>query len=296
MAGDSSPAPGGMDAGVNPTPAADDAAVSLPPVPPAPEETHAAEVVAAEAGGARVEAAPELLIDPVISREKFAREVAEYRRMEREYLSRGWLLLRAEFPEVVVAFAAPHLNPHVVLFAVCIDFTNYDLWPPSVRFVNPFSFALLRGQDLLARFPQRRPRRREPTPSPVNQLAESPTAQHGAEPHARPPGDPNDTPATQPEPLGAVFETAFLVQAMADERPFLCIAGVREYHEHPFHTNDPWLAHRGTGAGRLLHLLNVLHQHGVVPVDSLHFQLTQVQFQFAGYTFKANAIPEGPPA
>lgn len=30
-------------------------------------------------------------------------------------------------------------------------------------------------------------------------------------------------------------------------RPFLCMQGIREYHEHPDHTNDDWLAHRDEG-------------------------------------------------
>lgn len=29
-------------------------------------------------------------------------------------------------------------------------------------------------------------------------------------------------------------------------RPFLCMRGIREYHEHPQHTGDDWLLHRNT--------------------------------------------------
>lgn len=32
------------------------------------------------------------------------------------------------------------------------------------------------------------------------------------------------------------------------KRPFLCMQGIREYHEHPDHTNDDWLTHRDPGA------------------------------------------------
>lgn len=32
------------------------------------------------------------------------------------------------------------------------------------------------------------------------------------------------------------------------KRPFLCMQGIREYHEHPDHTNDDWLLHRDQGA------------------------------------------------
>ncbi len=31
-------------------------------------------------------------------------------------------------------------------------------------------------------------------------------------------------------------------------RPFLCMQGIREYHQHPDHTNDDWLSHRHEGA------------------------------------------------
>ena len=34
-------------------------------------------------------------------------------------------------------------------------------------------------------------------------------------------------------------------------RPFLCLPGVREYHDHPQHSGDDWLLHRGRDAGRL---------------------------------------------
>ncbi len=32
------------------------------------------------------------------------------------------------------------------------------------------------------------------------------------------------------------------------KRLFLCMQGIREYHEHPDHTNDEWLLHRDQGA------------------------------------------------
>ena len=31
--------------------------------------------------------------------------------------------------------------------------------------------------------------------------------------------------------------------------PFLCVAGIREYHNHPQHTGDSWLLHRPLGEG-----------------------------------------------
>lgn len=37
----------------------------------------------------------------------------------------------------------------------------------------------------------------------------------------------------------------------ATGRPFLCLPGIREYHSHPQHTGDDWLAHRAAGEGSL---------------------------------------------
>ena len=34
-------------------------------------------------------------------------------------------------------------------------------------------------------------------------------------------------------------------------RPFFCVPGVRQYHEHPQHSGDSWLLHRHAGEGSL---------------------------------------------
>jgi len=51
-----------------------------------------------------------------------------------------------------------------------------------------------------------------------------------------------------------------------DEIPFLCLPGVREYHEHPGHSGDPWELHRLTGAGSLVRLVEVVRTYAVEPV------------------------------
>ena len=58
-----------------------------------------------------------------------------------------------------------------------------------------------------------------------------------------------------------------------DDIPFLCIAGVREYHEHPAHSGDAWELHRADGAGRLVRLLEIIHRYGVVPIAGYGVQL-----------------------
>src|SRR5690348_11875281 len=181
-------------------------------------------------------ATPPPLIDPVISQRKFEREITNYHAMETEYLRRGWLLVRAEFPTVVVLLAAPQIVPSPVLFGVVIDFTNYDFWAPSVRFVHPFTLAPLSIADM---------------PTPFRKRV--PVADGG-------------------------FDFQSLLQHQADQAPFLCVVGVREYHDHPFHSNDPWLAHRGTGPGTLYHILNIIHRYGVAPFSQFGIQIRSMEF------------------
>ena len=76
-----------------------------------------------------------------------------------------------------------------------------------------------------------------------------------------------------------------LVQGFTDDRPFLCLQGVREYQETPAHSGDSWLLYRKSGAGTLAQILEVLAKHGTgsivaftVPVQ---FSTLQVLLQVA---------------
>ena len=66
-----------------------------------------------------------------------------------------------------------------------------------------------------------------------------------------------------------------LMQAYGDDDiPFLCLAGVREYHEHPAHSGDHWLSHRTFGAGRLVRLLEVISKYGLETIHGFEVQMT----------------------
>jgi hypothetical protein len=79
-----------------------------------------------------------------------------------------------------------------------------------------------------------------------------------------------------------VVEDVPLMQAHGpDEIPFPCLPGVREYHEHPGHSGDPWLLHRGGGEGTLYFLLEKLYQYGVAPISTYHVQLVPAVTGFA---------------
>nr|MBA3242578.1 hypothetical protein [Acidobacteriota bacterium] len=184
-------------------------------------------------------------------RAKFARELAEYRSLEADHLGRGWWMLRAEYPEVFVVFANAQLKPPAVIFGVIIDFTNYDLWAPSVRLVNPFT---------------REPYKAKELPSTLRRRSLV------AAPHLAgliPGGQEGEVPQMEQE--------STLMQAHSpDDVPFLCLAGVREYHEHPGHSGDSWLLHKGEAKNMLFYLLDVLYRYGVQPINSYQIQMMPV--------------------
>lgn len=192
----------------------------------------------------------ELLVDPRISEQKFERELLDYRRLEDVYINRGWWLLKVDYPEVFVVFAAPQLKPSSVVFGILIDFTNYDFWPPSVRFVDPFSRAPIKKSELFGNLPYR-------------------------------------IKSSEGGNMMGTYQIQDLIQAHSDDKAFLCLPGVREYHVHPAHTGDSWLTHRGRGEGTLIFLLETIYQHGVRPINSYNIQL-----RIAGFGMDIQQIPE----
>lgn len=193
--------------------------------------------------GAAGEATGELLLDPLVARAKFDNEVSAFREIECTYSKRGIWLVRAEYPEVFIVFGAPNTMPlRLLAFGAVIDFTNYDLWPPSVRLVDPITQVPYKGGELP---PQAMLLRRQSAVAP----AVAGATENG----------PN---------LGR-----FMVWLLPDEVPFLCHPGIREYHEHPAHTGDSWLLHRTSGEGRLCRIIEILYQYGSSKMIGLQFQV-----------------------
>ena len=202
----------------------------------------------------------EALVDPAVSRAKFDRELAQYRRLEEAYIRRGWWLVRAEFPEVFVVFGVPQLKPPAVAFGAILDFTNYDMWPPSVRLVDPFTRAAYRFRDLPNQLLQRVP---AAAPPPLLAALVGHQGQVQGPPQA-------------------------LMQAVSQEEiPFLCLRGVREYHTHPGHSGDLWLLRRGDGIGTLVDLMEQLHKYGVAPLTEYRRELL---IRVVG--FEQESVPE----
>ncbi|TNC65784.1 putative metal-binding protein [Rubellimicrobium roseum] len=170
----------------------------------------------------------EQVVDPAVSRTKFERELEQFRRLEAMHRQRGWWVMSAEFPVVQIAFATPHCRP--VSIAVCarIDFTNYDLWAPSVMFVDPFT-----GQPLT-----------------LEQVG---------------------VPFGRALPDGTVQQ---MIQGHPGRPAFLCLPGVREYHEHPAHSGDSWLLHRGKGEGGLYFLVDKISTYGSESIRGMRVDMT----------------------
>lgn len=179
------------------------------------------------------------LVDPHVSREKFGRELAAYRAAERHHASRGWWLMWAEFPRMLFAFVATNATPPTIAFGVMLDFTNYDVWAPSVRIVNPFTEVPYANGEVPVPF------------------------------------------ARRVSPVGESEQAVALVQAHAGGIPFICLPGIREYHQHPAHNGDHWLLIRDTAAGKFIAILESLYKYGAAPINGLQ---VQIQFRIAGFT------------
>jgi hypothetical protein len=182
-------------------------------------------------------------VDSKVSRTKFDREVREFRELESEYRRRGWFLLHADYPNATVLMTVPQLTPPAILTAVAFEYSNYDAEPPSVRLLNPFTLEPYLAKDLPTRLDRN----------------------VGLGNIALPLGLPPGARFQQLQPLMQWYSP--------EDVPFLCIAGVREYHQHPAHGGDAWPLHRAAGAGRLVRILEVIHKYGVEAIKGVQVQL-----------------------
>ena len=193
--------------------------------------------------------ATEQYVDPEVSRAKFDRELADYLSIEADYRARGWFLVKAGWPTAIVVLATNKTSPPMIVTAAKFDYTNYDAEPPSVRLIDPFSGRLLLDKELPIRFPRMIPGPEMPSPVPGGPKVRLNTAQDLLQSHS------------------------------PDDPPFLCVSGVKEYHDHPGHSGDPWELHRSAGEGSLVRLLEVISTYGLAPVTGINVNLVpQVTF------------------
>lgn len=170
--------------------------------------------------------------DVDVSRKKFGDEVSTFLRAQSDWRERGVFLVYNEFPKLEFVFSCPQLKPPSIAFAVLLDFTNYDIEPPSVVFIDPFTRNSLLRKDIAVNFFQ------------LNL--------------------PKDNPMLVP---GMMIQPQDLLQGLPDDVPFFCIRGVREYHNHPTHTGDSWFLYRTRGEGRLSYLLDQLYNYSIAQIS-----------------------------
>ncbi len=183
--------------------------------------------------------------DLTVSRKKFNREIAEFRSLGEQYRQRGWFLTHAKYPHAMVILATPKVKPSMILTGVSFDYTNYDAMPPSVRLVNPFTGEAFKNSEL-------------PT-----QLMRALPEQHIAEQIMVQPQQP------------------YMQAYGPNDIPFLCVAGVREYHEHPGHSGDLWDMHRPSGAGRLVRIIEIISKYGLETITGIGIQMIpKISFNF----------------
>lgn len=196
--------------------------------------------------------------DPIVVRRKVERELKEFVERIDHFRSRGIWVLEYSFPELLVAFVAAKVKPYPVApYGVLLDLSNYDVEPPSIRFVNPFTRAPLKGGEIPTRLVRLRTIADTQTPEGAAAVQEQANPAQGVQVH--------------PDALLQWWSEA-------DDRPFVCLQGVREYHENPGHTGDPWWSHRAVGAGRIVRLLELISRYGTESMVALQINV-QVQIQ-----------------
>lgn len=167
-------------------------------------------------------------VDPIVTKSKFKNEIDNYIKNEHLYRNLGVICTGINFEEnsIMLLFAASNLKFNPIVFSILIDYSNWDVEPPSVKFINPFSHELLKRNEIHIQFYQKK-----------NEIVRI-------------------------LPNGSIAEPDIL-QGSPDAVPFLCIPGVKEYHDHPAHTGDFWMLLREKGEGKLCTLIEQIYNHSI---------------------------------
>lgn len=193
--------------------------------------------------------------EPAVTRRKFDREIARFREHEEHYRKLGIWMLECAYPQVLLAFATASSPQIYIPFGAFIDFKDYDERPLKVTLVNPCTRQPLRLNEVLPQFMK----------LPMGQL---------------PPGRLMRVRQDPSHPSGLAKDDILQGWEDPDALPFLCIAGVRAYHEHPAHTGDSWWLYRKTDRGTLHQIIHTLWAYGTKNIvqPAFHSQISQVGF------------------
>ena len=108
-----------------------------------PEEGGGGQI-AITLGGPPEPPPPPILVDSAVSTAKLDRQLTAWEEAQSHYEERGIVLMGRRGLQVDVGFLAqlpitPNNDLAAMPLAVRFDFTNYDLWPPSVRLIDPIT-------------------------------------------------------------------------------------------------------------------------------------------------------------
>ncbi len=195
--------------------------------------------------------------DVRVTRAKFDRQVNDFNKNASDYRKEGIICLKIEFPVLEFAFLAKetqynlNLNmlapeggvvlqqigihrqvPHY-LFSIRLDYSSFDATPPSLRIINPFT-SELSSQVSIAPFIT-------PSQQDSNSLID--------------------------DRLKTINQNILLKDN--DDQLFVCLRGLREYHEHPQHNGDSWFLYRLKGKGNVLHILDQLQIYAISNLNAI---------------------------
>jgi len=178
--------------------------------------------------------------DPEVTKIKFDREVTGFRALQNDWRMKGVYLVFESFPILEFIFSTAKVKPPSIVFSVRIDFSNFDAEPASIKFIDPFTRQILKRKDIPINFWQYK------YPKTINPQA----------------------------PLELQVQKQDLLQGSPEMIPFFCVNGVKEYHDHPYHSGDSWLLYRNTGIGNLNNLLDQLYNHSIPHINGHMVTLT----------------------
>lgn len=186
-------------------------------------------------------------VDPEVTKIKFNQEIREFKRLENEYRKKGVICFKITPLSINLLFAIPSIMPQPIAFAVKIDYTNWDVEPPSIRFIDPFTEHILQREEIKINFYQVK-----------------------------------DKNAIRILPNGHLAELD-LLQGANGIVPFFCIQGVREYHNHPAHSGNSWMLYRKKEEGKLCVLIDQLYSHSIAQTGGYTIQV-EVKANVTGFS------------
>lgn len=183
-------------------------------------------------------------VDQNVTHVKFRHEVQEFENQRDDYRKKGVIFIEKKAFTISFLFAIPHIRPQAIPFGIQLDYRNWDVEPPSLKFIDPFNGNPLKKEEIPIEFIQAR--------------------------------DPRN-----PFIINGRIQELDLLQGNQHYPPFLCIPGIKEYHDHFAHSGDSWMAHRTRGEGKLITLLEQIWKHSVAQAGGYNVE-ANINFRVGG--------------